>query len=111
MATVYKNAQLQGTAGLTTYATLYNTAANKTAVISSIVICNTSAASKQYRIAIDTQTATAPAADKWVAYDATLAANDTISLTWGVALSNSQFLRVSSTDTTLTFSAHISEIT
>ena len=109
MATVYKNAQLQGTSGVTTYGTLYSTGASTSAVISTIAICNTAAATGTYRIAI-MGTAGTPAAANWIVYDSVVAANDTIVLTLGITLGNSQFIRVSSSANTLTFSAYVSEI-
>jgi hypothetical protein len=110
MATVYKNAQLQGTAGVTTYGTLYNTGSSTSAVISTIAVCNTAGATGTYRIAI-MGTAGTPAAANWIVYDSVVAANDTVVLTLGVTLGNSQFIRVSSSANTITFSAYVSEIT
>lgn len=110
MGTTYKNAQLQGTASLSTYGTLYNVTTASAAVISSIIITNRTSAAKQYRIAIMGSAGT-PADANFIVYDATIAGNDSIALTLGITLSNSQFLRVSSTDSGLTFSAYISEIT
>jgi hypothetical protein len=109
MATVYKNAQLQGTAAVTTYGTLYSTGASTTAVISSILICNTAATQATYRIGI-MGTAGTPAAAEYIVYGATVAASDTTSLTLGITLSNTQYIRVSSSANTVTFSAFISEI-
>jgi hypothetical protein len=110
MATTYKNAQVQGTSGITTYATLYNTGASSTAVISSILICNTASVSATYRIGI-MGTAGTPGASQWVVYDAPVAARDTICLTLGITLGNSQFIRISSSANTVAFSAYVSEIT
>lgn len=109
MATIYKNAQVQGTASTGTYATLYNTGASTTAVISSLVICNTAGSTGTYRIGIMGSAGT-PAAANWLVYDNVVAANDTVVLTLGVTLGNTQFIRVSSSANTLTFSAYISEI-
>jgi hypothetical protein len=109
MATVYKNAQLQGTAAVETYGTLYSTDGSTAAVISTIAICNTAGATGTYRIAIMNSAGT-PAAENWLVYDNVVAANDTIVLTLGVTLGNSQFIRVSSSANTLTFSAYLSEI-
>lgn len=109
MATIYKNAQIQGTAAITTYDTLYSTGASTTAVISSILITNTSASSGTYRIAIMGSAGT-PSAQHWLVYDGAVAGKDTIVLTLGVALGNTQFIRVSSSANTITFSAYISEI-
>jgi hypothetical protein len=109
MPTVYKNAQVQGTAAVGTYATLYNTTASTTAVVSTIAIVNTSATSATYRIGIMGSAGT-PSAAQWLVYDSTIAGNDTIGLTLGVTLGNNQFIRVSSSANTVTFAAFISEI-
>ncbi len=109
MPTTYKNAQLQGTASTSSYGTLYNTGASTTAVVSTIVITNTAATTATYRIAIMASAGT-PAAANWIAYDATLGANDSIFLGAGITLSNTQYIRVSSSATTVTFSAYISEL-
>lgn len=112
MPTTYKNAQLQGTAGVTTYANLYNTGAATTAVISTIAVCNTASTQATYRISIVPASASAanPSASNWMVYDATVAGNDTTMLTVGTTLGNSQFIRVSSSANTVTFSAFVSEI-
>ena len=110
MATTYKNAQLQGTAAVTTYGTLYSTNGSTTAVISSILITNTAATSATYRIGI-MATAGTPAAAEWLVYGSTVNANDTTCLTLGITVGNTQFIRVSSSANTVTFSAYISEVT
>jgi hypothetical protein len=109
MPTIYKNEGIQGTAGVGTYATLYNTSASTTAVISTIAITNTSASSATYRIGIMGSAGT-PAAANWLVYDGAVAGKDTIVLTLGITLKNSQFIRVSSSANTVTFSAYISEL-
>lgn len=108
MPTNYKPAQVQGTAGVSTYATLYSTSGVQ-AVISTIVVCNTAATPATYRIGLDT-TAGTPAASEWLVYDATIAANDSVCLTLGIALDDSKFIRVSSSANTVTFSAFVSEM-
>jgi hypothetical protein len=109
MAAVYKTQQVQGTANTSTYATLYNTGASTTAVLSTIAICNTASTAATYRIGIMGSAGT-PAAANWLAYDATVAANDTVFITAGIALGNTQFIRVSSSANTVTFSAYVSKI-
>lgn len=109
MATTYKNAQVQGTASTGTYATLYNTGAATTAVLSSLVVTNTASTAALYRIAIMGSAGT-PAAANWIVYDATVQANDTVCLTLGITLGNTQFIRVSSSANTVTFNAFVSEI-
>jgi hypothetical protein len=110
MPTVYKNAQLQGTAALTTYGTLYSTSASATAVISSILVTNTASTAATYRIGIMGSAGT-PGASEWVAFGVSVGGNDTVGLTLGLTVGNSQFVRVSSSANTVTFSAYISEIT
>lgn len=109
MSLAYKPAQVQGTAGVTTYATLYETPAATEAVISTIVICNTASSDATYRIGLD-DTAGTPAASEWLVHDASVGANDTVALTLGVCLDAGKFVRVSSSADTVTFSAFVSEI-
>jgi hypothetical protein len=109
MAIAYTNAQVQGTTSTGSYSTLYSTGASVTALISSLLITNTSSTAALYRIAI-MSTAGTPAAANWIIYDATVQANDVVSLTLGLTLKNSQYIRVSSSANTVTFSAYVSEI-
>jgi hypothetical protein len=109
MATNYKHQSVQGTAGVTTYATLYNTGASTQAVISTLLITNTTSSSQTYRVAIMSSAGT-PAAADWIVYDSVVAGNDVICLTLGIAMGNSEFIRVSSSANTVTFSAFVSEI-
>jgi hypothetical protein len=108
MAVAYTNAQIQGTSSTGSYSTLYSTGASVTALISSLLVTNTSSTAALYRIAI-MSTAGTPAAANWVVYDATVQANDTVSLTLGLTLKVNQYLRVSSSANTVTFSAYVSE--
>jgi hypothetical protein len=110
MATAYKDAEVQGDAGVTTYVTLYNTGAASTAVISTIGICNTSSSAATYRIAVMGSAGT-PAAANWRVYDASIAGNDTVTLTLGLTLGNTRYIRCSSSANTVTFFAGVSEIT
>lgn len=109
MAEVFKNAQVQGTASTGTYATLYNTTASTTAVISSLIVTNTSASTATYRVAIMASEGT-PAAANWIVYDSTVAGNDMVAFNLGLTLGTSQYIRISSSANTVTFSAYISEI-
>lgn len=109
MATNYKYSQIQGTASTGTYATLYTTPAVTQAVISTIVICNTSGSTATYRIGLDA-TAGTPGASEWLVYDSVVAGNDSVCLTIGVCLEAEKFVRVSSSANTVTFSAFVSEI-
>ena len=109
MASIYK--QLGAAAGNGTIGTAANLyAASGTAststVVSSIVICNTSATAATYRIAINTASATY-AAGRYIVYDATIAGNDTVALTLGLVLDpTNRYLNVSSSASTVNFSAY-----
>ena len=108
MATTYKLAQVQGSASTGTYSTLYNTGASTTAIISNLLIANQASASVTVRVGIDT-TAGTPGAAEWLLYDVVIAANDTLSF-GPLSLGNTQYLRVSSSANTCTFSAAVAEI-
>jgi hypothetical protein len=109
MATNYKYSQVQGTSSVSTYATLYATPSSTQAVISSIVICNTSGSTQTYRIGLDTTEGT-PGSSEWLVYDAVSPPNDSVCLTLGVCLDENKYIRVSSSANTITFSAFVSEI-
>lgn len=109
MAIAYKPAQVQGTASVSTYATLYQCPADTEAVVSTIIICNTDSSAATYRIGLDTEAGT-PSSSEWLVYDTSVAANDTICLTLGVCLDAGKYIRVSSSANTVTFSAFVSEI-
>lgn len=108
MPTTYKPAQAQGTAAVTTYATLYSCPSATSAIISSIAICNTSSTAATYRIGIMGSAGT-PGASEWVIYDASVTGNDTVFITTGLALDAGKYLRISSSANTVAFSAHIAE--
>jgi hypothetical protein len=105
----YKTVQIQGTSGVTTYATLYSTPAATEAIISTIAICNTAASSATYRIGIMGSAGT-PGAAEWLVHGGTVSANDTVFLTVGITLDPQKFIRISSSANTVTFSAFVSEI-
>ena len=109
MATNYKHQSVQGTASTGTYATLYNTGASTQAVVSTLLVTNTTSTTATYRIAIMGSAGTPTAAD-WIVYDSVVAGNDVICLTLGIAMGNNEFIRVSSSANTVTFSAFVSEI-
>lgn len=109
MATNYKYAQVQGTAGTSTYATLYPCPALTQAVVSSIVITNQSSSAVTVRIGIMGTEGT-PSASQWLVYDAAIAGNDTVALTLGITMDAGKFIRVSSSANTCNFTAFLSEI-
>lgn len=112
MAVVYK--QLGAAAGsgtIGTAAQLYAASgtAGTSTVISSIVICNTSASSATYRLAINTASATF-AAGRYIVYEATIAGNDTVALTLGLVLDpTNRYLNASSSTASINFSVYGAE--
>lgn len=113
MPTTYK--QLNAVAGNGTIATAANlvthfsATASTSTIISSIVICNASSSAATYTIAINTASATY-AAGRYVVYQATIAANDTVALTLGLVLDpTNRYLNVSSSSTSVNFSAYGAE--
>lgn len=109
MANAYKYSQCSGTNSTGTYATLYNTPSATEAVVSSVVIANLASSDVTVRIGLDT-TAGTPGDSEWLVYDAPIAGNDTVALTLGIALDADKFLRVSSSASTVAFSAFLTEI-
>ena len=109
MPTVYKDAQVQGTTSTSTYATLYNTTASTTAIISGIVVCNEAASPVTFRIGIQTS-ASGPTSGKWIAYDATVSANDSLIINVPISLGNTKYIMISSSANTCSFTASVAEM-
>jgi hypothetical protein len=91
MASTYK-VLAQSAPSATTNTDVYTVGSGKSAVISTITVCNRST-SATYRIAIRPAAATL-ANQHYIAYDATVAANDTVSLTIGVTLAATDVVTV-----------------
>lgn len=90
---------------------LYTVPANTQTVVSTIIVANRHSSSGTYRIAIRPNGATI-ANQHYIAYDVTVAANDSTTLTLGLTLDAADVITVLSTDSDLlTFSAFGSEIT
>jgi hypothetical protein len=111
MPTVYKRlgaAQGNGTIG--TAANIYTCPSATSAVISTITICNTSSTAATYTISVSTTSATFQAAGHLV-FQASIAGNDTVGLTFGLTLDETnKFLVASSSANTVSFSVFGSEI-
>lgn len=108
MATAYKLPQVQGTAAVTTFATLYDTSASVSAIISNILIANQAGTAVTVRVGTDT-TAGTPGAAEFLLFDVVVGANDTLSF-GPLSLPASTFIRVSSSANTCTFTAAVAEI-
>lgn len=111
MATVYKRlGAAQGSGTIGTAANIYTCPAATSTVVSTISICNTSSSAATYTIGVSTASATFQAAG-YVVYQATIAGNDTVALTFGMTLdATNKFLVASSSTSAVSFSVFGSEI-
>ena len=108
MATVYKVLGQQAPSA-DTDTTLYTVPADTSTVVSTLSVANRGTASATYRIA--TRPAGAAIADvHYLAYGATIAANDGILLTIGMTLATTDVVTVRASTADLTFNLFGSEI-
>lgn len=89
----------------TTATTLYTVPSAKSAVISTLTICNQAATSATFRVAVRPAGATL-AAVHYVAYDVTVGASDTTALTLGITLATTDVVTVYASSATLSFHAY-----
>ena len=108
MPTAYKVLG-QSNPAATTATTLYTVPAATQAVISTITISTLTSASATFRIAVRPAGA-ALTNSHYVAYDITIAGNDSIALTLGVTLNTTDVLTVYASTANVTFQAFGSEI-
>jgi hypothetical protein len=93
----------------TTLTTLDTIPAATSAVVSTIAVCNRAATAATYRIAI--RPAGASISDEhYIAYDSTVAANDSTMLTIGITLAATDVISVYASTANLSFNAFGSEI-
>jgi glucose-6-phosphate dehydrogenase assembly protein OpcA len=95
----------QSNPAATTLTTLYTVPAASSAVISSMVIANLAASAATFRIAVRPSGA-AIANQHYVAYDVTIAALDTLTLTLGVTMTATDVLSVYGSTATMSFQAY-----
>ena len=108
MATTYK-VLAQSAPSATTNTDVYTVGSGKSAVVSTITVCNRAASAATYRIAIRVAGATI-ANEDYIAYDSTVPANDTISLTFGITLATTDVVTVYASTANLSFNVFGSEI-
>ena len=108
MATTYKVLG-QAAPSATTATTLYTVPSSTQAVVSTIAVCNRAASSGTFRIAIRPDGATL-ANEHYIAYDSTVAANDSTFITIGVTLGDTDVITVYASSANQSFSAFGSEI-
>jgi glucose-6-phosphate dehydrogenase assembly protein OpcA len=108
MATSYKVLG-QVNPSATTATTLYTVPSSTQAVVSTIAVSNQAATSATFRVAIRPAGETL-AAKHYIAYDSTVAANDSTMLTIGVTLATTDVITVYASSATVSFNAFGSEI-
>ena len=108
MATTYKVLG-QSNPAATTLTTLYTVPASTQTVVSTITVANLAATAATYRIAV--RVAAASIADsQYIAYDVSLPANATDTLTLGVTVATTDVISVYASSATMSFNAFGSEI-
>ena len=108
MATTYKVLG-QSNPAATTATTLYTVPSVTQAVVSTITVCNQAATAATYRVAVRVGGA-ALAATQYVAYDVSLPANASDTLTLGITLGAADIITVYASTATMSFGAFGSEI-
>lgn len=108
MAITYK-VLAQSAPSATTNTDAYTVGSGKQSVVSTITVANRSASSATYRIAIRPDAATL-ANEHYIAYDASVPANDTIALTLGITLDAADVVTVYASSADLSFNLFGSEI-
>ena len=99
----------QSNPSATTATTLYTVPAATSAIVSTIVVCNQAATAATYRIAVRIA-GTSLTAAQYIAYDVSLPANASDTLTLGVTLGATDVITVYASSATMSFSAFGSEI-
>jgi len=108
MPTTYKVLG-QSNPSATTATTLYTVPASTSTVVSTITIANLAATSGTFRVAVRPSGATL-ANQHYLAYDVTIAALDTLTLTLGITLATTDVITVYASSATMSFAAYGSEI-
>jgi len=95
-----------------TETTLYTVPSSTQAVVSSISVCNQTASSATFRIAVQpsADTGSDAVAKHFLVHGTTIAAADTVILTIGVTLATGDRIRVFGNNANLSFAAYGSEI-
>jgi glucose-6-phosphate dehydrogenase assembly protein OpcA len=109
MSTIYRVLG-QSAPSATTDTNLYTVPANTSAVVSTIVVANRAGTTSTYRIAIRPSGATI-ANQHYIAYDVTVGAADSTTLTLGITLAATDVVTIYASTTNLSFSVFGSEIT
>ena len=108
MATTYKVLG-QSNPSATSATTLYTVPSATQTVVSTVTICNQAATAATYRIAVRVAGA-ALSASQYIAYDVSLPANASDTLTLGLTLNATDVITVYASTATMSFAAFGSEI-
>lgn len=100
----------QSNPAATTLTTLYTVPASTTAVLSTISIANLATTNATFRVAVRVNGASIANA-QYLAYDATVTANDSVYLTLGVTLGAADVVSVYASSANVAFQAFGSEMT
>ena len=110
MATESYKILAQANPAATTETTLYTVPASTQTVVSTLAVCNQSAAPATYRIAMRPAADSSTAAKHWIIYGATVDASDSTLLTIGITLAAGDKIQIYASSATMSFSAFGSEI-
>jgi len=99
----------QSAPAATTDTNLYTVPSGKDTIVSTIVVANRGATAATYRIAIRPAGATI-ANQHYIAFDAAVASNDSITLTIGITLTATDVITVRASNTDLSFSVFGSQV-
>ena len=108
MAYTYK-VLAQSAPSATTNTDVYTVGSGKQAVVSTITVCNRAATSATYRLAVRPAGATL-ANQHYIAYDVSVAANDTTPLTLGISLGAADVITAYASSASVSFGVFGSEI-
>lgn len=108
MPTAYKVLG-QSAPSATTLTTLYTVPSATETVISTVTVCNRAATSGTFRIAVRPDGASV-SNEHYLVYDATCAANDTVTFTIGITMNASDVLSVYASTANFSFNAFGSEL-
>jgi len=108
MPTTYKVLG-QSNPSATTATTLYTVPASSATVVSTITVANLAGTSGTFRIAVRPAAASL-ANQHYIAYDVTVGANDTTTLTLGLTLATTDVITVYASSASMSFNAYGSEI-
>lgn len=100
----------QSNPSATTDTTLYTVPASTSAVCSTLSVCNLSSTAATYRVAVRPAGATL-ANSHYLAFDASVAGNDSVLLTLGISLAATDVVTVRASTANVAFSLFGSEIT